>query len=918
MHVECPACHHVLEFSAEAPAFCSRCGHAIADAKPATAIEYDPDAATLPPSESSGATLGSMPEIVGGYRLLRSLGSGGMGTVYEAEESSSGCRVALKLIAPEFAISKDAVERFRQEGRLASTIVHPRCVFVLAADEQAGQPYIAMELMPGTTLHDVVKERGPLAVGEAVAKIVDVVDGLQEVHRMGFVHRDIKPSNCFVERDGRVKIGDFGLCKSLVRDAHLTKTGSFLGTPLYASPEQIKMDRVDQQSDVYAVAATLYFLLTGRAPHQTGDPAATVARIVSDPAPPMRSLRKEIPAALERVVLRGLERDRKHRWKSVAELRTALSPFLRQHLSAGGLGIRIAAFVVDVVLVFLLGSGLLFLDMGGAGLQLLFGPRSGMLARAVTRDVLWIIYFTVLEGIWGSSFGKYWLRLRVCSAEDGARLGLAKALLRTLIFYGLAYPGWLIAELLRFQYFMIMFGSPSGLDVMLTYLPWFWFVVGTLLNSCTLRQRDGYRALHDFVSGSRLVQLAWLTRRKTWRKEAQETHVSRPEELPEQVGRFLITGAIRWTGKAGVLAAEDGPLRRKVWLWLRPQTAPALSEARRQAARRTRLRWLANGQTGDGQWDAFLAPATGCSLPKLIDRDKQLFWPEARPLLEQLTEELAAASGDGTVPDPLTLDHVWVQSDSRILLLDTPLEERMSQAADGMAKNVEQRALALLAAVAVFVLEGKPRSGARAQESIRAPVPEHAARLLDRLLGVTEPSERVTDFQAQIASSTNRPTHITRGLRVGHLVLQAPFLAVGLYLMLLTPALVATQASRLSDKAIVYTAVAVGWSVLWVAWAFLFRGGWALRMIGILLVDAKGCRASRSRCALRAFYFWLPAVAVQLAFVSFIWGSSHSASITFMAWLTTLCFIIVYLLLTLVNPRRGLHDELAGTYLVPK
>ena len=257
---------------------------------------------------SGGAVLGSVPEMVAGYRLLRPLGTGGMGAVYEAEETTSGRRVALKLVTAEFAASNEAMDRFRQEGRLASMIVHPRCVFVLAADEHDGQPYIVMELMPGTTLQDLVQERGPLPLEEAIAKIADVIDGLQEAHQLGVIHRDVKPSNCFVETDGRVKIGDFGLAKSLVADQHLTKSGSFLGTPLYASPEQIKAERVDQQTDVYSVAATLYFLLTGRAPFQSRDSAATVARIVSDPPPTLRSIRPEIPPSLEKIVLRGLER----------------------------------------------------------------------------------------------------------------------------------------------------------------------------------------------------------------------------------------------------------------------------------------------------------------------------------------------------------------------------------------------------------------------------------------------------------------------------------------------------------------------------------------------------------------------------------------------------------------------------------
>src|SRR5262249_33879919 len=250
-------------------------------------------------------------KTVGGYRLIRSLGSGGMGTVYEAEDSASGRRVALKIISKEYAASLESVERFRQEGRLARPISPPRCVFVLAAGDDAGRPYIAMELMPGRTLNDLVREQGPLSVEQALVKILDVIEGLQEAHRLGLVHRDVKPSNCFLEADSRVKVGDFGLSKSLAGDSHLTKTGTFLGTPLFSAPEQIRLEKVDQQADVYSVAATLYFLLTGQAPFQTGDAMATMARIVADEPPSMRMVRPELPAALGRVVLCAVGRDRR-------------------------------------------------------------------------------------------------------------------------------------------------------------------------------------------------------------------------------------------------------------------------------------------------------------------------------------------------------------------------------------------------------------------------------------------------------------------------------------------------------------------------------------------------------------------------------------------------------------------------------
>src|SRR5262249_7217029 len=152
---------------------------------------------------------------LGEYRLLRRLGAGGMGTVYEAEDAA-GVRVAVKLIAPGRGLSAEAVERFRREGRLARAITDPRCVLVRAADADAGQPYIVMELMPGDTLKDLVEREGPLPPGRAVALALDVIDGLRAAHRLGVIHRDVKPGNCFLDADGRAKVGDFGLAKALI------------------------------------------------------------------------------------------------------------------------------------------------------------------------------------------------------------------------------------------------------------------------------------------------------------------------------------------------------------------------------------------------------------------------------------------------------------------------------------------------------------------------------------------------------------------------------------------------------------------------------------------------------------------------------------------------------------------------------
>ena len=217
--------------------------------------------------------------LFGEYQVLRALGSGGMGTVYEAEHQPSGRRVALKTLNEKFATA-DARRRFMREGQLAASINHPRVVFVFGSDEVEGVPTIIMELVPGGTLRDRVEGHGPLPAAEAVDAILNVIEGLEAAHLAGILHRDVKPSNCFVDADGGVKIGDFGLSISAKSDeTHLTAPGRVLGTPAFCSPEQLSGHEVDERSDIYSVGATLYYLLTGRPPLDAPDLVALLTRV---------------------------------------------------------------------------------------------------------------------------------------------------------------------------------------------------------------------------------------------------------------------------------------------------------------------------------------------------------------------------------------------------------------------------------------------------------------------------------------------------------------------------------------------------------------------------------------------------------------------------------------------------------------
>src|SRR5438132_1250164 len=160
MQLICSKCHQVLEFSGARPSFCAYCGQALGDTEPLAQPGFEHEAPTLAPGQPGSLPAPESLRVVGGYKLIGAIGAGGMGTVYEAEEVATRRRVALKLTSPGYTSSADTLERFRQEGRLASMVGHPRCVFVLAVGEEAGRPDIVMELMPVTTPQDLVRERG--------------------------------------------------------------------------------------------------------------------------------------------------------------------------------------------------------------------------------------------------------------------------------------------------------------------------------------------------------------------------------------------------------------------------------------------------------------------------------------------------------------------------------------------------------------------------------------------------------------------------------------------------------------------------------------------------------------------------------------------------------------------------------------
>src|ERR671910_1201849 len=260
--------------------------------------------------------------IDGRYRVLNRLGSGGMADVYEAEDTQLGRRVALKLLYRRFAEDAEFVERFRREASSAAGLSHPNVVQVFDRGEWNGTYYIAMELLQGRNLKEVVRDHGALDPALAVDIVLQILKAARFAHRRGVVHRDIKPHNVMVDEEGRAKVTDFGIARAGASD--MTETGSIMGTAQYLSPEQAQGQPVSARSDLYSSGVMLYELLTGKVPFDAESPVTIALKHVSEAPVPPSQLNPAVSPALDAVVLRALEKDPALRFADADEFAAAL------------------------------------------------------------------------------------------------------------------------------------------------------------------------------------------------------------------------------------------------------------------------------------------------------------------------------------------------------------------------------------------------------------------------------------------------------------------------------------------------------------------------------------------------------------------------------------------------------------------
>ena len=285
----------------------------------------------------SGATIGH-------FDILGKLGSGGMGVVFEALDRRLGRTVALKFLPPSVASDAKALDRFEREARAASALSHPNICTIYSIQDAGGHLFIEMERLDGQTLRERIAGK-PLDRDVAVLLALQIVDGLEAAHAKGIVHRDLKPANIFCTARGTAKILDFGIAKL---ESVSDETGTVIGTDGYMSPEQAAGESVDSRTDLFSFGALLYEMVTGRAVFQRTASASIRDAILNDEPIPPRSLNSAIPAALERIILRSLRKNREQRYQRASEIRADLER-LQQHARRRHRD-RLAAVVLLVIL----------------------------------------------------------------------------------------------------------------------------------------------------------------------------------------------------------------------------------------------------------------------------------------------------------------------------------------------------------------------------------------------------------------------------------------------------------------------------------------------------------------------------------------------------------------------------------------
>jgi len=307
------------------------------------------EAATGPGGVTAGSA-GALNGLVlsGRYRLDSKLGSGGMSTVYLGRDETLERWVAVKVLHREISDEPDQIERFRREARAVAQVSHPNVVSVIDAGEDSGRPYIIFEYIEGETLKDRIDELGRLPLDESAAYGIEIGRGLAAAHARMLVHRDVKPQNVLIDPDGRAKVTDFGIARSLENDG-MTVTGRVLGTTDYVSPEQAMGYEVDARSDIYSLGILLFEMLTGDPPFQADTLVGVAMKHVNEELPSIQRRRPDCSSAFAAVIEKAARKEPKKRYSDMAAMLADLEGALEVEVARGGGSGGEATTVLDSV-----------------------------------------------------------------------------------------------------------------------------------------------------------------------------------------------------------------------------------------------------------------------------------------------------------------------------------------------------------------------------------------------------------------------------------------------------------------------------------------------------------------------------------------------------------------------------------------
>jgi eukaryotic-like serine/threonine-protein kinase len=267
------------------------------------------------------------------FQLLKEIGRGGMGIVFQAHDKQLKEQVAIKVLSPLLSNNTDGIERLKREVSAARKITHPNVIRIHDISESGGLHFVSMEYFSGTTLKEIIKRDGSYSAAQGSQIVFQICDGLESAHRHGVIHRDLKSQNIIVNEHGELKIIDFGLATSIHQQG-MTATGLILGTPEYMAPEQVSGKKADERADIYSFGIILYEIFTGRVPF-TGDTAIAIGfqQMREDPRPP-REINPQISSELERIILKALKKEPASRYSSVAEMRTDLESAFQKSVAS--------------------------------------------------------------------------------------------------------------------------------------------------------------------------------------------------------------------------------------------------------------------------------------------------------------------------------------------------------------------------------------------------------------------------------------------------------------------------------------------------------------------------------------------------------------------------------------------------------